>query len=351
MRMSQSRMSHFATTAFCWLPPERFCTGWLADGVRIRSRDTYSAAALPIKRSARNPSWFVNVGNDARATLSRTLRPSTSPYRLRSSERYPMPTLAASAGLEIATSRPRTWTVPPSFLSAPTSARATSVRPAPMRPANPRISPRCRSKLTSRTSALVRNPVTDRTGSPGSTVDTARCSPPMSRPTISEMICPTVLEAVSSVSMYRPSRRIVIRSLICDSSCIRCEMYMTPVVGLTNRRMRPNNVDLGVVQRRGRLVHDQHSGVEAQRLRDLDHLLSGHGQLTDEVGRLERKAEAGQQLVGLAVERAVRQENSSHPRLASNVDVLRDRQIGHQVEFLMDDRDAQLLGGPGWPRR
>ncbi len=40
-----------------------------------------------------------------------------------------MPTLAASAGFEIETSRPWTTTVPPSFLSAPTSARATSVRP------------------------------------------------------------------------------------------------------------------------------------------------------------------------------------------------------------------------------
>ena len=37
-------------------------------------------------------------------------------------------------------------------------------------------------------------------------------------------------------------------------------------------------VDLGVVQRRGRLVHDQHVGVERQRLGDLDHLLLGDGE-------------------------------------------------------------------------
>ena len=30
--------------------------------------------------------------------------------------------------------------------------------------------------------------------------------------------------------------------------------------------------DFGVVERRGRLVHDQHARVERQRLRDLDHL-------------------------------------------------------------------------------
>ena len=46
------------------------------------------------------------------------------------------------------TSRPLISIVPPSRRSAPNSSRATSVRPAPIRPVIPNTSPRRRSKLT-----------------------------------------------------------------------------------------------------------------------------------------------------------------------------------------------------------
>jgi hypothetical protein len=76
---------------------------------------------------------------------------------------------------------------------------------------------------------------------------------------------------------------------------------MTPVVGVMKRRMSPEQgLDLDVVEGRGRLVHDEHPGVEAQRLGDLDHLLPGDGEVTDEVGRFERETEPGQQLARLA---------------------------------------------------
>ena len=47
--------------------------------------------------------------------------------------------------------------------------------------------------------------------------------------------------------------------------------------------------DLGVVQRRGRLVHDQHARVERQRLGDLDHLLLGDGQAADDRARIDAR--------------------------------------------------------------
>ena len=65
--------------------------------------------------------------------------------------------------------------------------------------------------------------------------------------------------------------------------------------------MIPNRVvDLGVVQRRGRLVHDEHPGVEAQRLGDLDHLLLGDREVADQVGRIERQSEPVEQLAACA---------------------------------------------------
>ena len=76
---------------------------------------------------------------------------------------------------------------------------------------------------------------------------------------------------------------------------------MTPVVGRDEPPDEPEQrVDLGVVQRRGRLVHDEHPGVEAERLGDLDHLLPGDGEVADELGRVEREAEPLEELRGRA---------------------------------------------------
>ena len=57
--------------------------------------------------------------------------------------------------------------------------------------------------------------------------------------------------------------------------------------------------DLGVVQRRGRLVHDQHARIERQRLGDLDHLLPGDRQVADDGARVERQMHAGEHLARL----------------------------------------------------
>ncbi len=115
---------------------------------------------------------------------------------------------------------------------------------------------------------------------------------------------------------------------------------MTPESGPVNRRISVQHLHLRVVQRGGRLVHDQHAGVVRQRLRDLHHLLAGDGQILDQRARVERQAEAVEQLPGPLVEPALIDEHSEGTRLASDVDVLRDRQVRHQVELLMDDADV-----------
>ena len=71
------------------------------------------------------------------------------PVRLRSSVSRAMPLAMASAGEPIFSSRPSRMIRPAVSVSTPKMARATSVRPAPTRPAMPTISPRRTSKLTS----------------------------------------------------------------------------------------------------------------------------------------------------------------------------------------------------------
>ena len=117
-------------------------------------------------------------------------------------------------------------------------ARATSVRPAPIRPAKPRISPSYRSKLTSRSRLLVDSPSTDITTGRSVRTFSGRALVSIWRPTIREITWLMVVSEVVRVSMYCPSRITVIRSAIRFSSGIRCEMYTTPVSGVTKRRIR-----------------------------------------------------------------------------------------------------------------
>jgi hypothetical protein len=99
---------------------------------------------------------------------------------------------------------------------------------------------------------------------------------------------------------------------------------------------------LAVVQRRGRLVHDQHPGVVRQRLGDLDHLLLGDGEFAHAPPRIERQFQPLDEGAGAVVEGAVVEQRAA-ARLPADEDVLRDRQVGHQVELLVDDADAELL--------
>src|SRR3569832_411820 len=75
---------------------------------------------------------------------------SSSPAPLRSSGTRKMPPLTASAEVASRNDWPFSVSVPPCGRSMPKRTRASSVRPAPTRPARPRISPAWMSRLTSR---------------------------------------------------------------------------------------------------------------------------------------------------------------------------------------------------------
>ena len=115
-------------------------------------------------------------------------------------------------------------------------------------------------------------------------------------------------------------------------------------LGLQPADEREQILDFRFGQRRGRLVHDENARVaEGQRLGDFHHLLLGDGEGAHAGSRADvAQMERIQQRVGLRVLSGLVQEQS--PRgLAADVDVFGHGQILHQVDFLMDDADAQML--------
>src|SRR5699024_12565415 len=60
--------------------------------------------------------------------------------------------------------------------------------------------------------------------------------------------------------------------------------------------------------------------------------------------RVQVQAEPVQQLLGAAVQRACIGEDARSAGFAPDEDVLRHGQVRHQVEFLVDDADAELFG-------
>ena len=106
--------------------------------------------------------------------------------------------------------------------------------------------------------------------------------------------------------------------------------------------------DLGIVQRRGRLVHDQDLGLERQGLGDLHHLLPGDRELADFGARIEPEVQSGEDGRGVAVQGLlVEQEPEGPLGLAADEDVLRGGEVVHQVELLMNDADAEVLRRTG----
>ena len=96
-------------------------------------------------------------------------------------------------------------------------------------------------------------------------------------------------------------------------------------------------------QGRGRLVEDEHLGLlEGQRPGDLHDLGLADRQVPQGRARVDADLVVVDERLGAAVQVAV--GDPQRGGLPAYEDVLRDRQIGHHVELLMDDRDARLLG-------
>ena len=102
----------------------------------------------------------------------------------------------------------------------------------------------------------------------------------------------TVSSSIGAVRTNLPSRMIVTRWQMAKTSSSRCEMNRTAAPrsrSVRDHAEQPLDLDAG--QRGGRLVHDQHAGVERERLGDLDDLLVGDRQAAGRPLGVERDAE------------------------------------------------------------
>ena len=208
---------------FCWFPPESVATGRKRAGVLMARRRAYSTAISFSRRESSLPRRE-SRSSDASVMLALIGSSATTPCRRRSSGRWAMPCAMASAGRRMRTVRPRSRISPWSAGVRPKIARATSVRPAPTRPARPRTSPARRERLTSRTPVAEQpRPRSSSTTSPGAAGFLGNTAS-RRRPTMSWISSARSTSAIGRVAMVRPSRRTVTRSATRASSSSRCEM-------------------------------------------------------------------------------------------------------------------------------
>src|SRR4051794_36592018 len=214
--------SHLASTTFCWLPPDRKPTGSPKRCSLICRRWAQSEASAlsaprPMTPRRDTASSFVS------AMLRSTESSMTRPCWRRSSGTRPMPARIAAPGEPLGISIPSTSTVPASRLSTPKIARATSLRPAPTRPASATISPRRTSKEMSVKTPSRVSRETFSTAGPISASSLGK-SASSSRPTILRTSSSAVSSAVGPSWVTSPSRRTVTVEQIAKTSSRRCEM-------------------------------------------------------------------------------------------------------------------------------
>ena len=180
---------------------------------------------------------------------------------------------------------------------------ASSVRPAPISPAKPTISPRRTDEARALADEPVLRPAGARPSSRGPRRTPRRspaCGPgtgcSSSRPTIPLMIrsSSTPSASTSRVSMDLPSRMMVILSAICSISLSLWEiMIERDAAGLQPAHQVQQVLGVGLVQRGGGLVQDEQLHVLVQRLGDLHELLLADADVLDRGVRDPREARPG----------------------------------------------------------
>src|SRR5918992_1344391 len=215
----------------------------------------------------------------------------------------------APRGFLMLSSLPSSSPVPESILSAPKTARASSVRPAPTSPAKPRISPERTPKEQSLSTLPRVMPLTRRSTSPIS-VSGFGYRLPISRPTISLTSLSSSSSEAGRVSTTRPSRMTVTRSAMRKISSSLCEMYRIAMPCEVRSLMTPKRSSISFSASEPVGV-----GVQANPLQQTPCLLG--------LGPAVHEPEAA--------------------RLAAHVEVLGYREVGGQGELLVDHRHPQGL--------
>ena len=233
--------------------------------------------------------------------------------------------------------------------------RASSVRPAPIRPAMPTISPartvRLASLMTTRVASegVLDGPVARprSSTSPMSGVWSGnRCS--RSRPTMPRMIrsSSTSPAVTSRVSMVLPSRRMVIASAT-RSISLSLWQIMIEVMPLacsplsrSSRCWESSSLSAAVGSSRMSSLTSLPSALAISTSCCLPTPMSLDGR-----ERVLAQADPGQQLDGPVVG-GVPVDHAADGGLVAEEDVLGDRELGDQRELLVDDHDAGRFAVP-----
>ena len=96
-------------------------------------------------------------------------------------------------------------------------------------------------------------------------------------------------------------------------------------------------------ERAGRLVERHDLRAAAERLGDLDHLALGQRQAAEFFAGIDLLADQLQQTRGFRPQRRAIEKQAA-ARIATDEQVLRHGHLGHEVKFLVDDRDARGEG-------
>ena len=201
MTTLEFRASHLPTTTFCWLPPDNPPASTSTLGVLIFRSETALAHMTSSFFRLTTPSLLHSRSRLGRAMFSRMGSLVHRPSFFRSSGASTIPALMASSGQWMVTDFPSRMISPDSLGSTPKIARVVSVRPAPISPAKPTISPAYTSKFTSRTIRPAFRFRTSKTFSPFSHSTLGNFSL-ISRPTMLVMISSMVVSLKFMEVMY-----------------------------------------------------------------------------------------------------------------------------------------------------
>ena len=332
--------SHFASTTFCWLPPERkraSCSSERARSSTERAR-SWTETVFASRRRCRPP-----IARSASSVLSRIGCASARPSSLRSSVMKPMPAPIPARG-----PRPRLL--------------AVDLDGAGLH----RVGAEQRARQLGAAGALQAGEADDLAGADLDVDvvqhrrrDAGRLQPDVAellgraagREVAVELAADHERDELAGVDLRGRLRRDVLavlqhRDAVADGEDLAQAVgdvdHPEPALAQPAQQVE-QHLDLVLGQRGGRLVEHEQARVERERLDDLDDLLlRGREPAHERVGPERDLADLLEQLGGAPLHR-LDVDDAVARRLAVDEDVLGDRAVGQEVELLEDDRDAGRL--------
>ena len=115
-------------------------------------------------------------------------------------------------------------------------------------------------------------------------------------------------------------------------------------VGAERSHQIQETAGLALREGRGRLIHEQEPRIRRHGADDFHHLLLGDREIAHLGPGVEVDSSFLEHFAGSAPKRGPINQPEAPRGFTSDEDILRDGEIAHQVQLLMDHRDAQRAG-------